>query len=235
MAGRKKGKKRSLSDDDIADITGSQENQDLVSRIVKEELGDLTFLIKEMKQSLDKSLAQTNQLHEDVQTLKTASLERDNTIKGLEDQINFMNSKISTMDNQINDLEQYGRNSSVRIYGYALAEHTDTTKAVIQLFNGLNINLQPSEIVAAHPLPMRQYQDRPHIPPIIVKFLRNSDKDRVIMARKGLKGRTVSIHDDLTLKNKQLLNRVRNDERVETSWSFKGCVWCLLKTGENLK
>ena len=91
MAGRKKGKKRSLSNDDIADIIGSQENQDLVSRIVKEELGDLPFLIKEMKQSLDKSLAQTNQLHEDVQTLETASLERDNTIKGLEDQINFMN------------------------------------------------------------------------------------------------------------------------------------------------
>ena len=58
------------------------------------------------------------------------------------------------MDNQINDLEQYGRNSSVRIYGYALAEHTDTIKAVIQLFNGLIINLQPSEIVAAHPLPI---------------------------------------------------------------------------------
>ena len=163
-----------------------------------------------MKQSLDKSLAQTNQLHKDVQTLKTASLERDNTIKGLEDQINFMNTKITTMDNQINDLEQYGRNSSVRIYGYALAEHTDTIKAVIQLFNGLNINLQPSEIVAAHPLPMRQYQDRPHISPIIMKFLRNSDKDRVIMARKSLKGRTVSIHNDLTLKNKQFLNRVRN-------------------------
>ena len=82
---------------------------------------------------------------------------------------------------------------------------------------------------------MRQYQDRPHIPPIIVKFLRNSDKDRVIMARKSLKGRAVSIHDDLTLKNKQLLNRVRNDERVETSWSFKGCVRCLLKTGEKFK
>ena len=91
MASRKKGKKRSLSDDDMADITGSQENQDLVSRIVKEELGDLIFLIKEM--SLDKSLAQTNQLHKDVETLKTASLERDNTIKGLEDQINFMNTK----------------------------------------------------------------------------------------------------------------------------------------------
>ena len=74
-----------------------------------------------------------------------------------------MNTNITTVDNQINDLEQYGRNSSVRIYGYALAEHTDPIKAVIQHFNGLNINLQPSEIVAAHPLglPMRQYQDRP--------------------------------------------------------------------------
>ena len=44
-------------------------------------MADLTFLIKET----GKLLAQINKLHEDVQTLKKASLERDKTINGLED------------------------------------------------------------------------------------------------------------------------------------------------------
>ena len=87
------------------------------------------------------------------------------------------------------------------------------------------------------PLPSRQYGNRTstYIQPIIVKFARTSDKDCVIMSRKQLKRSTITMHEDLTRKNQQLLNRIKNDDRVANSWSFKGIIWCFLKTGQKLK
>ena len=55
MANRRKGKKRQLSDEDIAEITESMDIPEIVSTLVKDGLSDLTKLVKQMKNSVDQS------------------------------------------------------------------------------------------------------------------------------------------------------------------------------------
>ena len=109
----------------------------------------------------------------------------------------------------------------------------DENQTIDGVFNLLlSINITAHDIIAAHPL--KNLRDQ-NVPQCIVKFARLDIKNNVIYARKKLKGRTISIQEDLTVANKQLLNRVKNDERVQNAWSFKGEIWCLLHSGQTLK
>ena len=132
---------------------------------------------------------------------------------------------------KLNNLEQYGRNCSIRIFGLQMDEN-QTIDAVLNLLLSININITAHDIIAAHLLKNLRNQN---VPQCIVKFARPDIKNNVIYARKKLKGRTISIQEDLSVANKQLLNRVKNDERVQNAWSFKGEIWCLLHSGQKLK
>ena len=103
--------------------------------------------------------------------LKACIEQGDNTIKALEDNLNTVSTNITSMEQQINDLEQYGRNSCIRIglYGYPVTDGADTAQAVLQLFNRIYVNIQSSKIIAAHPLPSRQfrYGTSTYIPPLL--------------------------------------------------------------------
>ena len=52
---------------------------------------------------------------------------------------------------------------------------------------------------------------------------------------KSLKGRGISISDDLTVKNVNLINEVRDNERIEAAWSWDGKVYAKSKNGHKLK
>ena len=111
-------------------------------------------------------------------------------------------------------------------------DENQTIDAVLNLLLSININITAHDIIAAHPLKNLRNKN---VPQCIVKFARPDIKNNVIYARKKLKGRTISIQEDLSVANKQLLNRVKNDERVQNAWSFKGEIWCLLHSGQKLK
>ena len=70
---------------------------------------------------------------------------------------------------------------------------------------------------------------------IILKFVRRSDKLDVMLRRKSLKGRGISISDDLTVKNVNLINEVRDHERIEAAWSWDGKEYAKSKNGHKLK
>ena len=64
----------------------------------------------------------------------------------------------------------------------------------------------------------------------IVKFRYHSIRDDILRARRILKGTRLSIHEDLTAVNVQTLNRIRNNPRVSTTWSWNGRLFALLKS-----
>ena len=113
-----------------------------------------------------------------------------------------------------------------------MSDKNEVTNSVLNFFkNSLNLNFRYEDIVAAHPLPMKGRPpggNHPAPPPtILVKFLRENDKGKVIRERRKLKGKTINIQEDLTRKNQALLNRVRHDNNVETAWFSRGRVWCI--------
>jgi hypothetical protein len=149
-----------------------------------------------------------------------------------------------------NDNEQYSRRNNVRIRGLAIAEGDDCRQIVADFCRTkLHLDsIQLEMIEAAHnsaqpPETVECWRQQKSISTaatqktestVIVKFCRRELRDAVITKRKALKGTRYSILEDLTNLNVMTLNRVRNDDRVQTCWSWNGRIYALLKSGEKI-
>lgn len=134
-----------------------------------------------------------------------------------------------------NDSEQYSRMRSVRIRGLRIEDGKNAAEAAVQLFQEkLNLpDISLSDIDVSHPLPKKKSMSGPdQSPPVLVKFRSRRSRDAVIPKRKLLKGTVISIEEDLTSLNIQLMNRLRNSDDVDKTWSWGGKVYAVLKTGK---
>lgn len=146
--------------------------------------------------------------------------------------------RISTNDN-----EQFSRRCNVRIRGLTMSNGTDCRQVVADFCRTkLHLdNIDASVVEEAHPVPNRPSRSAvgdptnstapTTEPSVIVKFCRRELRDAVISKRKALKGTRFSILEDLTNLNVMTLNRVRNDDRVQSCWSWNGRIFAMLKTG----
>ncbi|CAC5417024.1 unnamed protein product [Mytilus coruscus] len=93
----------------------------------------------------------------------------------------------------------------------------------------LDVNIDPSEIVAAHRIP-----GKPGIPrPILVKFLRMESKIALLRNRKLINEKLeVRISDDVTRLNQGLLNRLYLHEDVTSAWYFNRHIYGTDNNGE---
>lgn len=174
-----------------------------------------------------------------------------------EGQISILTAQIRKLEIHQNKLEQYSRRSHIRIIGLPIRSGTDC-KRVVSTFisenlknrNGEPLHCAPSDIDAAHPLPLRPPSSREsdpdstslksknqRIPAVIVRFHDRELRDSIIKARRSLKGRRsnsnapmYSIVEDLTSKNAALLQRLRDQPAVyEAAWSWEGKIYARRK------
>ncbi|CAG2253772.1 unnamed protein product [Mytilus edulis] len=86
----------------------------------------------------------------------------------------------------------------------------------------LDVNIDQSEIVAAHRIPGKPGKPRP----ILVKFLRMESKIALLRNRKLINEKLeVRISDDVTRLNQGLLNRLYLHEDVTSAWYFNGHIY----------
>lgn len=175
------------------------------------------------------------------------------------DQLNDLSTELKSIREEVrqsiamsNSNEQYSRRNNLRIKGLQLDNTTDARQSVVSFLNqklhlqGVTVN----DIEAAHPLPASTFnsqhqqagtaaelsatQRNNSRPPIIVRFVNRHHRDMVIASRKKLKGTKFAISEDLTTLNAKTLNRLRNDERVQVSWSWNGKIHALLRDGRKI-
>ena len=88
-----------------------------------------------------------------------------------------------------------------------------------------------ADLDAAHPLPSKD--GKPSL--TIVKFHDREIRDLVIKNRRQLKSRKISITDDLTRMNQQLLSKLRASSGIEAAWSWNGKVFAQTKGNNKVK
>jgi len=69
----------------------------------------------------------------------------------------------------------------------------------------------------------------------LVQFRYRDDRDKVIRARKSLKGTKYAITEDLTSLNLKTMNRLKNDENVRNTWSWNGKLFAILTSGKKIQ
>ena len=107
----------------------------------------------------------------------------------------------------------------------------------------LHVHINEDDLEAAHVLPRRLVlpagntasQSAVSPPTVIVRFCRRDVRDKVIRERKLLKDSKISIVEDLTALNTEVLNRLRNSDSVQKTWSWNGHIYALLKSGEKVQ
>ena len=132
----------------------------------------------------------------------------------------------------LNNLEQHGRRWAVRIHGLKVSEKPweENGKKIASDFfkEHLKLDIPLKEIDCAHRVGMKTDGKQP----MLVKFLRRDNVDKIILVRKQLKGLGFVIYEDATTANKKLLNRLKNHSEIQDAWLVYGKVWAKSKAGK---
>ena len=143
----------------------------------------------------------------------------------LQQMIDSTMKRLSAVERRQNDLEQYSRSNCLVIHGCENVPKSKPGKYLeIENFvcNTLNEHLQldsplqANDLDIAHPLPSKKGT------PVIVKFIRKTQKNEVYRKKRLLKGTKMIITESLTKRRLQLLEKARLEFKQCPVWSWKG-------------
>lgn len=123
---------------------------------------------------------------------------------------------------ELNRQAQYSRKDNLRIFGKAESKDEDCKQVVCDLIkNSLKVKIVPSDISAAHRLPKSGKQKHP---PIIIRLKDRSQRQEILKVRKLLKGSGISVSEDMTRENVQLVKDAEVSGYFTSVWFANGKV-----------
>ena len=143
----------------------------------------------------------------------------------LQQMIDSTMKRLSAVERRQDDLEQYSRSNCLVIHGCENVPKSKPGKYLeIENFvcNTLNEHLQldsplqANDLDIAHPLPSKKGT------PVIVKFIRRTQKNEVYRKKRLLKGTKMIITESLTKRRLQLLEKACLEFKQCPVWSWKG-------------
>ena len=214
----------SLKQDDVMDIFAEK-----ISEVIRGEMIPLHANIDKMKKELASASALTD-LQATLGALRAEIKTKDAKILALE-------GKVSALESSMDDLEQYTRRNSVRLYGLPETEGEETTAATVNALNE-NLLLDPplttQEIDRLHRVGPRG--DKPR--PVLIKFATYRSRHRVYANRKALYSENSNVrlylNEDLTRRRAQLLAKARSlkkEGKILGAWSADGRLFIKNKRG----
>ena len=163
-------------------------------------------------------------------------------IEHLRERCTTLEVKMKMTATKSNENEQYSRRNHLRFWGVKINQGETAACAIVRVVNnklviqgadGQRLLLTPQHIEVAHTLrpPQSAQPGRPD--PIIVRFFSRNVRDRIIAARRQLKSTNpaspkITISEDLTRENQNLLNELKKCSIVENCWSWNGKVFYTL-------
>lgn len=145
------------------------------------------------------------------------------SIKILRKMVDSAMERLKNAERRVDDLEQYGRSNCLIIHGCTDVPRTREYCVVEKYVCGV-INekvkptkpLQVSDLDIAHPLPSRRGS------PVIVKFLRRTQRNDVFARKRNLKNSGMVITESLTRRRLHLLQDARKAFEGFQVWTMKG-------------
>jgi FtsZ-binding cell division protein ZapB len=151
----------------------------------------------------------------------------------LREENNELKKRMASVENEcelkIDDLEQYGRRTSLRVFGVPEKSGESTDNIVIKLCKEkLDVDLKIDDIHRSHRVGRLQEpgqqgsngKDRHR--PIIVRFDGYRTRQRVFAAKKALKGTGITIREDLTRHRLALFNAAADRYGIRNVWTIDG-------------
>ncbi|XP_078001141.1 uncharacterized protein LOC144453684 [Glandiceps talaboti] len=157
-------------------------------------------------------------------------MEEDN--KTLKDQLASATAKVTTMDRELQDLQQYTRRNNLEIHGIQEQPGEDTDALVMKVATAAGIRISQTDIDVSHRLPSRRQCSNTKPSTIIVRFTRRTVRSNIYNARKNIKNKStrdmnidnndqnrVYINENLSPTNKQIFYKA-NERKKMKKWKF---------------
>lgn len=205
-------------------------NEEITKRI-REEVNSISGQISEMRNTvcsvqtdIEKLKNQVSDLEESRERIENQNSRLKNKCHDLEEKFSELKDHIYLQSLTINELEQYTRKNSIRIYGMPDTSEKESSletrqKVMDMLNNKLGMKVTERDFDMVHRLGrFSKDADRP----VICKFMSRYHKQEAVAARKNLKGSALIIREDLTYKNAKLLELASRHEDVKNAWSDDG-------------
>lgn len=198
-------------------------------RKVKDTVKKSVSEIEELKNMQSDMEVKVSRVESDYKEIKKKNLE-------LEELLHEREIRLKSHEIMINNLEQYTRRNSIRIYGLPDDKNEsveESREQVLKMCNDkLKIKLSQVEIDIAHRLGKFTPDGNR---PIICKFTSRMRKRSIISVRKLLKGTSIVIREDLTTKTVKLLEKLSARDDVSNVWSDEGKIIALLLNGKKIR
>ena len=138
-------------------------------------------------------------INEKFEEMETDRKEKERQISELKNEIKYLNEKVETIGRSLDCHEQYSRRNCLLIHSVKENEKEYTDKVVKEFFEKeMEEKLSANDIVRSHQLGKKQSESRPQ--PIIIKFTWYNVRNVIFRNKKILKGKAVSIKENLTKK-----------------------------------
>jgi len=227
-----------------------------VSRLKDELTNVVEVATKEMKKELTNALCDFDNRLQSIENRLDILEHEDHEVPDFESvrrELGSIRAEVRESMVIANDAEQQTRSCNVRIRGLEV-KGDSASKAVVEFIQQkLRVpEIQLQDIEQAHPVKTRvsteaganaasanaatsvntESRGRPE-PSVFVKFRQRYHRDLVLRQRRTLKGSRFTVVEDLTALNIKTLNRARNNEHINTTWTWNGKIYAI--TTDNRK
>lgn len=132
--------------------------------------------------------------------------------------------------------EQYSRKNNLRVLGLEEEEEENLEdKFIDAIANNLDVTVDKQEIEIIHRIGHRlngnanQTSSNREPRPVIVKFVSNKTKTRILTKRRQLKGKPLVILEDMASDLAKRLKELKRKESIESAWFSNGNIKYKLK------
>lgn len=221
----------------IADVANSSLDESLHVVVTKEELQEMIKkgIATALKEERERNEFRYHQLSENVNSILEDLNTLKSNLKTLTDNgpldVSAIKEDLTTLDHsfqrQLNELENYQRRENVRIFGLPESKEEKPIQLVTQFLAKHNFNIKEEDIHIAHRVG-RKVPDKSRA--MIVRFFNRNTRNKVIKNRKVLRGKGVSIGEDVSQLTMKTLIRVQQSEMVAKAWVWGGKVFATLSS-----
>lgn len=181
-------------------------------------------LIKKMCEFMQPLITDTirEEIHRSLEPMISSLREE---VKNLKEEVERKNNQIHvlqhTIDSKTDELEQYQRRNSLRIFGYTESDRENTDDIAIQVAQTLKVDLSYADIDRSHRVG-RKIEGRER--PIIVKFTSYRKRAEVFRAKRLLINTKITVREDLTKKRVELLRKCIDKFGLKNVWTQDGTI-----------
>ena len=216
-----------------------------VANCIKSQLEESPSMINSIVASICKSTTLVDQVSSQISDRVTqkvySAVNMDlMSISGKVNKLQEQHSKLeklhTSLDDKIDDLEQYSRRNCLLLHGVKEKTDENTNEQLIETINksiNLDTPITSNDIDRSHRLGRpKTNTDRPR--PIIIKFCSYQKRNSVFKNKRQLKNTGKLITENLTVKRQALLAQASSLDTVEATWSIDGRIICLIKDNKRV-